>query len=158
MKRVLALFCPALFLAGCVTVPYDTGTGYYAAYPATVSVQASSAYYYPGYHKHAYPYASPPYSRPYPSYPSYPSYPYQYQQPPAYVPPAAIIAPPPVEFRYERNMRPGTPHRHWQHRNTPPADWQWRDSGSHEWRGNSGRQHWRRHGPHDGRHGGFGHR
>ncbi|WP_147383857.1 hypothetical protein [Noviherbaspirillum sedimenti] len=120
MKRLLALLCPPIFLAGCVAVPYDAETVYYPA--PTVSAHISSGNYYP-------------YSRPYP-----------YYQPPVYVAPAPVIVPPPVRFNYSRNVRPGThhhshPRQEWQRRDGGRPQWQGRDGG---------RGHWQRDGQSDG--------
>jgi hypothetical protein len=143
MKRLIALLFPAIFLGGCVTVPYDTDSVYYQTYPATVSAQVSSGYYYPD---RTYPYTPAPYSRPYPYYP--------YYQPPRYVPPAPVIVPPPIEFNYNRNVRPGWqnhPHPHhdefrngprpeWNHPGAARPQWQQRNDGHPEWQ----RREWQR--------------
>lgn len=118
LVRLPALLFPALFLAGCVAVPYDNETVYYPA--PTVSAHISSGYYYP--YNHATPY---PHHRP-------------YYQPPAYVTPAPVIVPR-RHFDYHRNVQPGIqnyPHpRHDGFRDGPRPDWQKRDGA---------RQHWQR--------------
>lgn len=166
MKRVLALLCAAMLLGGCVAVPYDSETVYYPAYPTTFSAQISSGYHYPDYHRHSYPYISPPYSRPYP-----------YYQPPAYIPPAPVIVPPPIQPGWQHRHpdprrdvyrggprpdwnRPGTPHSQWRQGDQRPGrqrhegnSYEWR-GGSHEWRGDR-QQQWQRDGSRDGRRGNF---
>lgn len=141
MKRLFALLCPLLFLAGCVAVPYDAETVYYPA--PTVSAHISSGNYYP-------------YSRPYP-----------YYQPPVYVAPAPVIVPPPRHFNYNRNVRPGMqnyPHpRNDGVRDRPRQDLQRRDGGRPEWqergggrsdgqhnRQRDGHRNWQRDGQRDG--------
>lgn len=105
MKRLLAIVCPVLLLGGCVAVPYDYDSGYHTTYPATVTTRISGSYRYP---EPTYPYAGPVYGYPYPVYP--------YPPPaPAYRPPAPVIVPPPtIEYRHERNERPG-----WQNQPSP---------------------------------------
>ncbi|QAU34966.1 hypothetical protein [Janthinobacterium sp. 17J80-10] len=132
MKHIIALFGLSALLAGCVAVPYDADTVYYPA-PA-VSATISSGYY------HGYP-APNPYYRPYP-----------YYQPPAYVTPAPVIVAPPVQFNYNRNVRPGVQERHHQRqegaedgqrrRDGERPDWQRRDGGRQ-----GGRPEWRRDDP-----------
>lgn len=158
MKRLLALFCLALLLGGCVAVPYDADSVYY---PTTVSAQVSSGYYYPN---RTYPYTPAPYSRPYPyNYPYYQPY-----QPPAYFPPAPVIVPPP-RLPPHRNTLPGWqnhPHPHpdalrngpqpeWNHHDGSRPHWQHRNDGRRDWQGrDGGREDWRRDGGHDWRHDG----
>lgn len=153
MKRLFVLLSPValLVLGGCVAVPYETDTVYYSAYPSTITAQASGSYgyYYPN---QTYPYAVPRYGQTYPYYPN------PYYRPPAYTPPAPIIVPPPMEFRYEGDRRPGhnAPQRDqfrngsrpdWNRRNSPAPSWEYRDDGRRDWQWRDGqRRDWH---PHD---------
>lgn len=170
MKRLYALPLLAFLIAlgGCVAVPYDTDSVYYSSYPSVMTAEAYGSYGY-AYPDRGYPYAVPRYGQPYP-YSAYP-----YYQPPAYSPPAPIIVPPPLEFRYRRDRQPGwdnhAPQRHdqfrngprpdWNHGGTPQPRWEYRDDGRRNWqqrnwqpRGNHGNERpnsWQQEFPRGGR-------
>ncbi|TCS35970.1 hypothetical protein EDC30_10833 [Paucimonas lemoignei] len=153
MKRLPILVFPAILLGGCVAMPYETDSAIYAGYPATVTAQAGSVYYYDTQRvsPYGYSYPAPYYGRPYPPQT------YPYHRPPVYTPPAPVIVPPPMEFHYRRDAQPGWqnrplpqhdqfrngPQSNWRHPGTPPSNLEHRrdgrsDSQQREW----GRKDW----------------
>jgi hypothetical protein len=145
MKHLFILICSPMLLVGCAAVPYDADTVYYPNYPVTVTAHASSGYYYPG---GGYPYAAPYYGQPSPYY----SYPYPRPpayNPPVFTPPAPIVVPPTLEYRYNSNGRrdwhnqPSPHHDHF--RNGPQPDWNRHGDSHNNWdRSHDERRDWQR--------------